>query len=121
MSRRRFIHGETYRLEEFIGTVWGNLSRAHALPPDTLFVYHDDGQGYFEQLVEPDNPVVGGEVAQQHVEALRKDGRSWRWIATAAGVGVESVHRAAAGGRIRATTEAALLAVPPVSRNGRGR
>ena len=119
-GRRKFIPGETYRLEEFAGQVWGNMGRAQRLPPETLFVYHDDEPGelgYFEELVENENPLVDAGPVGDHVQALRESGMSVRAIATKAGVGIESVHRATAGHgrRIRESTATALLSV---SRNG---
>ena len=67
-----------YRLEEFIDQSWGRDHRlAEALPPSTLFRYSRDpvsGLGYFDQVVEPDNPLVSSETVQMAVEELREKG-----------------------------------------------
>ena len=80
-----------------------------------LFRYCRDPEidtGYFDEVVEPENPLVSSEQAQLHVETMREHGMSYRQIARMAGVSVESVHRSASGvGRIRSSTEEALLQV----------
>ena len=75
---KTFAHGRVYRLEEFIDQAWGpDHWLAEALPPSTLFRYSRDpvsGRGYFDQVVEPDNPLVSSETAQRAVEELREKG-----------------------------------------------
>jgi hypothetical protein len=117
--KARFVEGQTYRLDEIIGHVWGDLRTAQALPPDTRFRYEQGvyGSGSFVEVVEPPNPLVSSELAQRHVEELRQQGLTYRQISRLAGVAVESVYRAATGvGLIRESTESALLQVS----NGNG-
>ena len=74
--------------------------------------------GYFDQEVEPENPLVSSETAQQAVGELRERGMTYRQIARLSGVSVEAVHRSASGvGLIRMSTQAALLQVA-TSANG---
>lgn len=122
---KTFVHGRVYRLEEFIDQTWGLDHRsAEALPPETLFRYTQDpvsGHGYFDQVVEPENPLISSETAQQAVEELRERGMTYRQIARLSGVSIEAVHRSANGvGRIRQSTETALQTVAS-STNGNGR
>jgi hypothetical protein len=88
------------------------------------FIYHRDPEtdsGYFDEVIEPENPLVSSEQAQVHVEALRDPGLTYRQIARLAGVSVEAVHRSASGvGRIRSSTEQALLQVALSLTNGNG-
>ena len=119
---KKFVHGQTYRVDEFIDTTWGtDHQRTQALPPDTLFRYHKPPgafHGHFDQVVEPENALVSSEAAQRAVEGLRERGMSFRQIARLGGVSIESVHRSANGvGRIRQSTETALLQVA-ASANG---
>ena len=111
---KKFIHGRTYRVEEFIDTTWGaDHQHTRALPPSTRFVYCKPPgafHGYFEEVVEPDNPLIPSDRAQRAVEELRDRGMSYRQIARLGGVSVEAVHRSASGvGRIRASTQEAIL------------
>ena len=111
---KKFVHGQTYTVEEFIDQTWGrDHQRARALPPETHFRYHKppgEYHGYFEEIVEPENALVSSETAQKAVEELRERGMSYRQIARLAGVSVEAVHRSASGvGRIRASTQEAIL------------
>ena len=113
---RTFVHGQTYMVSEFLDQAWGpDHHQAEALPPETLFRYHKppgECHGYFEEIVEPENALVSSETAQRAVEELRERGMSYRQIARLSGVSIEAVHRSANGvGRIRQSTEAALLQV----------
>jgi hypothetical protein len=121
---KKFIPGRTYRVDEFVDRTWGpDHARTRALPPDTLFRYSRDpesGLGYFDQVIEPENPLVSSETAQKAVEELRERGMTYRQIARLGGVSVEAVHRSASGvGRIRASTQEAILTVA-ASTNGKG-
>ena len=121
---KTFVPGKLYRVEEFIDESWGpHHQHIRALPPDTLFRYSRDPQsdvGCFDQEVEPENPLVSSEAAQQAVEELRERGMSYRQIARLSGVSIEAVHRSASGvGRIRMSTQEALLTVA-ASTNGHG-
>ena len=79
------------------------------------------GLGYFDQVVEPENPLVSSETAQKAVEELRERGMSYRQIARLGGVSIEAVHRSANGvGRIRQSTETTLLRVAGSLSNGNG-
>jgi hypothetical protein len=113
---KRFIHGRTYRVEEFIDGTWGpDHQRIRALPSSARFVYCKPPgaiYGYFEEIVEPENPLVSSETAQKAVEELREKGLSYRQIARLGGVSVEAVHRSASGvGRVRASTQEAIVQV----------
>lgn len=80
------------------------------------------GTSRLEQLVEPENPLVDSMVAQKAVEDLRSKGFTFRQISRLAGVSVEAVHRSSAGvGRIRSSTEQALLQVASSLTSGYGR
>ena len=121
---KKFIHGRAYRVDEFIDQTWGpDLERTRALPPSARFVYCKPPgalHGYFEEIVEPENPLITSETAQRAVEELRDRGMSYRQIARLSGVSIEAVHSSASGvGRIRESTEEALLQVAS-SRNGHG-
>ena len=119
----RFKDGELYTVEQIAGHVFGNTSAMSALPPGTLFRYSRDprfARGHFDQVIEPENPLISSEQAQRAVEHMREHGMSLREIARLAGVSVESVHRSASGvGRIRASTQEAILTVA-ASLNGHG-
>ena len=73
---RTFTPGKLYRVEEFIDQSWGPYHQhIRSLPPETLFRYSRDpesGVGYFDQEVEPENPLVSSETAQQAVGELRE-------------------------------------------------
>ena len=123
---KTFTPGKLYRVEQFIDQSWGpDTRRISALSPDTLFRYSRDpesGVGYFDQEVEPVNPLVSSETAQKAVEELRERGMTLREIARLAGVSIEAVHRSASGvGRIRTSTQEALLQVASSFSNGNGR
>jgi hypothetical protein len=111
----RFIEGETYTYEQIRDFTFPAKGSNGTRTPDMRFVYHrypETGAGFFDEVVEPDNPLVSSEQAQLHVEAMREHGMSYRQIARQAGVSIESVHRSASGvGRIRQSTEDALLQV----------
>jgi hypothetical protein len=123
---RTFVNGQTYTVDEFIDQTWGpDHARIRALPPETLFRYHKppgEHHGYFEEIVEPENALISSETAHKAVEELRERGMSYRQIARLGGVSIESVHRSANGvGRIRQSTETALLQVAGSLSNGNGR
>jgi hypothetical protein len=110
-----FVEGRVYLYEEIAPYTFPAKGSNGLRTPDMRFVYHrnpETGSGYFDEVVEPDNPLVSSERAQLHVEAMHEHGMSYRQIARLAGVSVEAVHRSASGvGRIRSSTEEALLQV----------
>lgn len=80
----------------------------------------ETGAGFFDEVLEPENPLVDSMVAQKAVEDLRSKGLTFHEISRMAGVSVEAVHRSSGGvGRIRSSTEEALLQVVS-SLNGKG-
>jgi hypothetical protein len=112
-DRPEFVEGRVYRYEEIAPYAFPAKGSNGLRTPDMRFVYHrnpETGTGFFDELVEPENPLVSSEQAQRHVEAMREHGMSYREIARLAGVSIEAVHRSASGvGRIRSSTEEALL------------
>ena len=123
---KTFVHGRVYRVDEFLSQTWGrDHHQAEALPPQTLFRYHKppgEPHGYFEQIVKPENPLISSEAAQKAVEELRERGMTYRQIARLGGVSIEAVYRSANGvGRIRQSTEEALLQVAGSLSNVNGR
>ncbi len=120
---KTFVHGQVYRLEEFVSQTWGpDHQRTAALSPETLFRYHKppgDTTATSRRSFEPENALVQPEPAQKAVEELRGRGMTYRQIARLGGVSIEAVHRSATGvGRIRQSTETALLRSPTRSRTG---
>jgi hypothetical protein len=83
-----------------------------------LFRYSRDPEtsaGYFDEVVEAENPLVDSMVAQRAVEDLRSKGLTFREISRLAGVSVEAVHRSSGRARlskVRAGGEAVACALP---------
>ena len=111
----RFVEGKVYRYDEISQFTFPAKGSNGLRTPETLFVYSRDpetGSGYFDEVIEPENPLVESMVAQKAIEDLRSKGFSFRQISRLAGVSVEAVHRSSGGvGRIRSSTEEALLQV----------
>src|SRR5688572_1076684 len=114
-DRPEFIEGETYTYEQIRDFTFPARGSHGIRTPDMRFGYHRDpetGSGFFDEVIEPENPLVSSEQAQVHVEAMRDHGMTYRQIARLAGVSIEAVHRSASGvRRIRASTEQALFQV----------
>lgn len=121
----RFVEGKVYRYEEIAPYTFPAKGSNGLRTRDMRFVYHRDpetGSGYFDELVEPENPLVDSMVAQKAIEDLRSKGLSFRQISRLAGVSVEAVHRSWGGvGRIRSSTEQALLQIASSLTDGNNR
>ena len=122
----QFVEGEVYSYEEIAPYTFPAKGSNGLRTPGMRFRYSRDpetGAGFFDEVVEPENPLVSSEQAQLHVDAMHEHGMSYRQIARLAGVSVEAVHRSASGvGRIRSSTEEALLQVASsLSDNGKAR
>ena len=118
----RFVEGKIYRYEEIAPYTFPAKGSVGIRTPGMLFRYCRDPEidtGYFDEVVEPENPLVDSMVAQKAIEDLRSKGFSFRQISRMAGVSVEAVHRSSGGvGRIRSSTEEALLRVSASLSNG---
>ena len=114
-DRPEFIEGQIYRYEEIAPYTFPAKGSNGIRTPDMRFRYCRDPEldtGYFDEVIEPENPLVDSMVAQKAIEDLRSKGLSFRQISRLAGVSVEAVHRSSGGvGRIRSSTEEALLEV----------
>ena len=78
------VEGEVYRYDEIAPYTFPAKGSNGLRTPDMRFIYSGDpetGTGYFDELVEPENPLVSSERAQLHVEAMREHGMSYRQIA----------------------------------------
>jgi len=71
-----------------VGT--GPPARASTSTGDTLSLHTRarDAYGYFDQIVEEENPLITSETAEKAVEELRERGMSYRQIARLGGVSV---------------------------------
>lgn len=122
-DRPEFIEGEVYRYQEIAPWTFPAKGSNGISTPDMRFIYCRDpetGSGYFDEVVEPENALVDSTVAQKAVEDLRSKGLTFRQISRLAGVSVEAVHRSSGGvGRIRSSTEEALLQVASSLTNGK--
>jgi hypothetical protein len=104
--------GHEYTLDQIRDHVWPKPD--DELYPDTRYVYtaRKHGMGHFDPVSENPNPLVGSDRGQLAVETMRERGLTYRQIARTCGVSIEAVHRPASGvGRIRLSTEEALVAV----------
>ena len=121
-DRPEFVVGKVYRYDEISAFTFPAKGSNGIRTPHTLFVYSRDPEfdtGHFDEVIEPENPLVDSMLAQKAIEDLRSKGLSFRQISRLAGVSVEAVHRSSGGvGRIRTSTEEALLEVVS-SLNGR--
>ena len=114
-DRPEFVEGKVYRYEEIAPHTFPAKGSNGIRTPGMRFRYSRDPEfdtGHFDEVVEPENPLVDSMVAQKAIEDLRSKGMSFRQISRLAGVSVEAVHRSSGGvGRIRSSTEEALLQV----------
>ena len=114
-DRPEFVDGQIYRYEEIAQYTFPAKGSNGIRTPDMRFRYCRDPEldtGYFDEVVDPDNPLVDSMVAQKAIEDLRSRGLSFRQISRLAGVSVEAVHRSSGGvGLIRSSTEQALVQV----------
>ena len=121
----RFVEGKTYRYEQIASHTFPAKGSDGIRTPDTLFVYSRDpetGTGIFDEVIEPENPLVDSMVAQKAIEDLRSKGLSFRQISRLAGVSVEAVHRSSGGvERIRSSTEQAFLQIASSLTAGNGK
>jgi hypothetical protein len=89
----RFVEGEVYRYEEIAPYTFPAKGSNGIRTPGMLFRYSrdsDSAHGYFDEVIEPENPLVSSEQAQLYVEAMREHGMTYRQIARTAGVSVEA-------------------------------
>ena len=121
----QFVEGEVYSYEEIAPYTFPAKGSNGLRTPGMRFRYSRDpetGTGFFDEVLEPDNPLVDSTLAQKAIEDLRSKGMSFRQISRLAGVSVEAVHRSSGGvGRIRSSTEEALLQVAFLLTKGSGK
>jgi hypothetical protein len=95
-----FVEGQIYLYGEIAQYVFFERRDRRHVDADTRFIYSrgDEGTGYFDEVVE-ESPfsLVSAQEALEDIAALRRRGLTTQDIARAAGISLDSAHRAAAG------------------------